>query len=175
MSLINAKKEADMKVVMVTHAKTTGKPPRRLSLTGEYQVENIVDMIKGHMGAGYRITKAVSSSAARCLDTALLCLEEIGADDITRIETDTRLARLDSTDKLEGVIRDNAQEGLAIFCHADLASALPQKERMTRVKDGWFEARPVLAIIDWPPEKRWEEATIEALLTVPEDVSLLKG
>src|SRR5512135_1807528 len=109
-----------MKVVMVTHAKTKGKPPRRLSLTGEYQVENVVDMIRGHMGPGYRITKAVSSSAARCLDTALLSIEELGSDGITRVETDPRLARLDSPDKLGGVIQDNAQEGLAIFCHADL-------------------------------------------------------
>jgi phosphohistidine phosphatase SixA len=164
-----------MKVVLVTHAKTKHKPPRRLSLSGTYEVEQIIDMIKGHMGPGYRITKAVSSSAARCLDTALLCIEDLGSEGISRVETDPRLARLDSPDKLGGVIQDNAQEGLAVFCHADLASALPQRDRIKRVKDGWFEPKPVLAIIDWPPEKRWEEATIDWLLTVPEDESLLKG
>ena len=163
-----------MKVVIITHAKTSTRPPRRLSLTGRYEVEQVVDMLRGAMGEKYRIEKAVSSSAARCIDTALLCLEEIGSESVSRVETDPRLARLDSPAKLEGVIRDNAQEGLAIFCHADLGGVLPQKERARMVTDGWFDVRPVLAIIDWPPEKPWDEATIDKLFTVPEEVSLLK-
>ena len=163
-----------MKVVLVTHAKTANRPPRRLSLTGKYEVEQVIDMIKGRMGDGYRIQKAVSSPAARCLDTALLCLEEIGAPDLNRVETDRRLTRLDSPDKLEGVIRDNAQEGLAIFCHADLGGVLPHKERVEKVKDGWFEPKPVLVILDWGPGRTWENATVDAVLTVPEEVSLLK-
>ncbi len=163
-----------MKVVLVTHAKTANRPPRRLSLTGKYEVEQVIDMIKGKMGDGYRIQKAISSPAARCLDTALLCLEEIGAADLNRVETDRRLTRLDSPDKLEGVIRDNAQDGLAIFCHADLGGVLPHKERVDRVKDGWFEPKPVLVILDWGPGRQWENATVEAVLTVPEEESLLK-
>ena len=163
-----------MKVVLVTHAKTANRPPRRLSLTGKYEVEQVIDMIKGRMGDGYRIQKAVSSPAARCLDTALLCLEEIGSPELNRVETDRRLTRLDSPDKLEGVIRDNAQEGLAIFCHADLGGVLPHKERVEKVKDGWFEPKPVLVILDWGPGRTWENATVDAVLTVPEEVSLLK-
>jgi broad specificity phosphatase PhoE len=163
-----------MKVVLVTHAKTSGRPPRRLSLTGRYEVEQVVDMIKGKLGEGFRIQKAVSSPAARCLETALLCLEEIGTEDITRIDTDRRLARLDKPDTLESVIRDNAQEGLAVFCHADLASVLPHKEKLLRVKEGWFEVKPVLVIMDWGPSRTWQENTVDAVLTVPEEVSLLK-
>ena len=83
-----------MKIVLITHAKTSNKPPRRLSLVGGFEVEQVVDMIKGKLGERYRIQKAVSSPAARCLDTALVCLEEIGADDISKIDTDHRLARL---------------------------------------------------------------------------------
>jgi hypothetical protein len=162
-------------VGIVTHAKTSRRPPRRLSVTGRYEVEQVVDMIKGRMGEKYRIEKAVSSSAARCLDTAMLCLEEIGAEGVTRIETDPRLARLDSPAKLEGVIRDNAQAGLAIFCHADLGSVLPQKARIKGVVDGWFAHRPVLAILDWSPGGPWEDNTLDFLATVPEETLLLKG
>jgi broad specificity phosphatase PhoE len=163
-----------MKVVLVTHAKTSGRPPKRLSLTGRYEVEQVVDMIKGKLGERFRVQKAVSSPAARCLETALLCLEEIGTEDISRVDTDRRLARLDKPDTLESVIRDNAQEGLAIFCHADLAGVLPHKEKLLRVKEGWFEVKPVLVIMDWGPSRTWQDNTVDAVFTVPEEVSLLK-
>jgi len=163
-----------MKVILITHAKTSNKPPKRLSLVGGFEVEQVVDMIKGKLGERYRIQKAVSSPAARCLDTALLCLEEIGSDDISKIDTDHRLARLDKADKLEGVIRDNAQDGLAIFCHADVGGVLPGKENILNVKEGWFQAKPVLVIMDWGPGRAWSENTVEAVLTVPEETSLIK-
>ena len=163
-----------MKVVLITHAKTSNKPPKRLSFAGRYGVEQVVDMIKGKLGERYRIQKAVSSPAARCIDTALVCMEEVGADDLNRLDTDHRLARLDKADKLEAVIRDNAQEGLAVFCHADLGGVLPGKEKIMGIKEGWFEHKPVLVILDWGPSRAWNENTVEAVLTVPEETSLLK-
>ncbi len=163
-----------MKIVIITHAKTANRPPKRLSLTGRYEVEQVVDMVKGKLGERYRIQKAVSSPAARCLDTALLALEELGSDDISKVDTDKRLARLDKADLLEAVIRENAQEGLAIFCHADVAGALPHKENIKGIKEGWFEMKPVLVIMDWAPSHKWNESTIDAVLTVPEETSLMK-
>lgn len=162
-----------MKVVFVTHAKTTNRPPKRLSLAGRWEVEQVVDMIRGEMGPGYRITRAVSSSAARCLETAILCLEELGADDLARIETDERLARLDSPDKLEGVLREKAQDGLAVFCHADLGGVLPAKLDKDAVKDGWFTRKPVLVVMDWEPGEKWEHSRVVAVKTVPEEISLM--
>ncbi|HLB25723.1 MAG TPA: phosphoglycerate mutase family protein [Nitrospirota bacterium] len=163
-----------MKIVLVTHAKTSNRPPRRLSMAGSYEVEQVVDMIKGKLGEKFRIQKAVSSPAARCLDTALLCLEEMGGEEVNRVETDRRLARLDKPDALEAVIRDNAQEGLAIFCHADLASVLPHKEKLLKVKEGWFEVKPVLVIMDWGPSRTWDENTVDAVLSAPTYESLIK-
>lgn len=163
-----------MKIVIITHAKTANRPPRRLSLTGRYEVEQVVDMVKGKLGERYRVQKAVSSPAARCLDTALLTLEELGSGDVSKVDTDRRLGRLDKADALESVIRENAQEGLAIFCHADVAGILPHKETITKVKEGWFEVKPVLVIMDWGPSRKWEENTIDAVLTVPEMTSLIK-
>ena len=163
-----------MKVLLITHAKTSNRPPRRLSITGRYEVEQVIDMVKGRLGERYRIQKAVSSPAARCLDTALTCLEEIGAEDVNKVDTDYRLARLDKADKLEAVIRDNAQEGLAIFCHADLGGVLPHKENILKIKEGWFEPKPVMVVLEWGPSRSWEENTVEAALTVPEVTSLMK-
>jgi len=163
-----------MKVVLITHAKTSNRPPRRLSVSGKYGIEQVVDMVKGRLGERYRIQKAVSSPAVRCIDTALLCLEEIGAEDVSKIDTDHRLARLDKADKLEAVIMDNAQEGLAIFCHADLGGVLPNKQNINHIKEGWFEVKPVLVIMDWGPGRKWEENTVEAVLTIPEETSLIK-
>jgi len=162
-----------MKVVFVTHAKTTNRPPRRLSLAGKWEVEQVVDMLKGELGPGYRITRAVSSSAARCLETAILCLEEVGADDLTRVETDERLARLDDPGKLEGVLREKAQEGLAVFCHADLGGVLPAKLNEGAVRDGWFTKKPVLVVMDWEPGEKWEQSRVLAVKTVPEEISLM--
>ena len=156
-----------MKVVLITHAKTSNKPPKRLSFTGRFEVEQVVDMLKGRLGDRFRIQKAVSSPAARCVDTALLCMEELGAEDLSRIDTDHRLSRLDKADKLEGVIRDNAQEGLVIFCHADLGGVLPGKEKISGTKEGWFEHKPVLVIMDWGPSRNWADNTVEAVLCQP--------
>jgi len=164
-----------MKVLMVTHARTGNRPPRRVSVRGRYELELVVDMIIGEMGEDYRITKAVSSSAVRCIDTALTCVEELGSPDLKRIETDPRLARLDSPEKLNGVIRDNAVEGLAIFCHADLGGVLPKAAGVRDVKDGWFLHRPVMAVLDWSPERGWEENPVQAVKTVPEESSLIAG
>jgi len=164
-----------MKVVMVTHASAAKRPPKRVSVRGRYELEQAVDMVVGEMGADYRIARAVSSSAVRCIDTAMTFVEELGSPDLKRIETDPRLARLDSPDKLDGVIRDNAVEGLAVFCHADLGGVLPKSAGVREVKDGWFLHRPVVVVLEWSPERGWEDNVVVSAKTTPEDVSLITG
>jgi len=164
-----------MKVLLVTHAKTLNRPPKRLSMRGRIEIEQVVDMLVGELGDGYRINKAVSSSAVRCLETAIACVDELGSDGLKRVETDGRLKRLDSPDKLDGVIRDNSEEGLAVFCHADLGGVLPGSDRVRGVRDGWFEYKPVMVILEWEPDRAWEENTTLAVKVVPEETSLLAG
>jgi phosphohistidine phosphatase SixA len=156
-----------MRIILVTHAETTDAAPRPLSKKGTKEAKAAAGRIRKLMGDGFRVTKAVSSPAVRCIETALVIAKELSGEKLRRLDTDPRLMAAREPmepDQLERAIKDYACDGILIVLHADLANALPKRERIGGVTDGWFQTRPVLAIIDWEEGRPWDENGLLTLL-----------
>lgn len=152
-----------MRIIIVTHAETRGEAPRLLSDVGKDGIKEIAGLIRVVMGEEFRLEKAVSSPAVRCIETALLIMDEIAGDKLRRLDTDPRLMAANEPmepEQLHRALSDYGCDGLLVIMHADLANALPEKEGIKNsdiVKEGWFQARPVLALLDWKPDRLWKE------------------
>lgn len=156
-----------MRIVIVTHAETRDEAPRNLSDKGRRQAKDLVGRITGVMGGDFRIPKAVSSPAVRCIETAFEILGELSGDKLRRLDTDPRLMAAKDPmegDQLSRAISDYGCDGLLVSLHADLANALPSRKKIGETKEGWFQVRPVLAILDWEPGRMWDENRIVKLL-----------
>jgi phosphohistidine phosphatase SixA len=156
-----------MRIILVTHTETTDAPPRPLSKKGIKEAKAVAGRIRKLMGDGFRVTKAVSSPAVRCIETALAIAKELSGEKLRKLDTDPRLMAAKEPmeqDQLARAIVDYACNGILIVLHADLANALPKRERVGGVVDGWFQIRPVLAIIDWEEDRPWDENRLLTLL-----------
>lgn len=156
-----------MRIILVTHAETTDAPPRPLSEKGIKEAKGAAGRIRKFMGEDFRVTKAVSSPAVRCIETALVILKELSGEKLRRLDTDPRLMAAREPmepDQLARAIRDYACDGILVVLHADLANALPKRERIGGIVDGWFQTRPILAITDWEEDRLWDENKIIAIL-----------
>ena len=156
-----------MRIILVTHAETVNAPPRPLSKKGIREAKSAAGRIRSLMGDNFRVTKAVSSPAVRCIETALVIIKELSGEKLRRLDTDPRLMAAKEPmepDQLTRAIKDYACDGILIVLHADLANALPKRERIGGVVDGWFQVRPVLAIIDWEEDRPWDENRVLTLL-----------
>jgi phosphohistidine phosphatase SixA len=156
-----------MRIIIVTHSETIDGAPKKLSENGRGQARDLVGRITGVMGEDFRIPKAVSSPAVRCIETALKILGELSGEKLRRLDTDPRLMAAKDPmegDQLSRALSDYGCDGLLVSLHADLANALPSGEKIKRTKEGWFQVRPVLAIIDWEPERKWDENRIIRVL-----------
>lgn len=152
---------------MVTHAETVGGAPRSLSENGRGQARDLVGRISDVMGEDFKIPKAVSSPAVRCIETALEILSELSGEKLRRLDTDPRLMAAKDpmdTEQLSRAVSDYGCDGLLVSLHADLANALPKICEINEARDGWFQVRPVLAILDWEPERKWDENRIVRIL-----------
>jgi hypothetical protein len=161
--------------VLVTHAETTDEAPRRLSETGIGSAERAAARITEIMGGGWRVKKAVSSPAVRCVETALVIGSALSDEKLRRIDTDPRLmAARDPMDgpQLFGALADYACDGLLVTLHADLANALPIKGGVGKAEGGWFQVRPVIAVLGREAGSSWEETAVEVLVG-PDGKSLL--
>jgi|GEM_PF-1562969 len=156
-----------MRIILVTHAETVNAPPRPLSKKGIREAKSAAGRIRSLMGDNFRVTKAVSSPAVRCIETALVIIKELSGEKLRRLDTDPRLMAAKEPmepDQLLRAIVDYACDGILVVLHADLANALPKRERIGGVVDGWFQTRPVLAIIDWEEDHPWDENRVLTLL-----------
>lgn len=156
-----------MRIILITHAETEKDPPRLLSDTGRAQADDLIEGIKNIMGADFRIKKAVSSPAVRCIETALIVLGALAADPLRRLDTDPRLMAAKEPmepDQLHRALVNYACDGMLISQHADLANALPKRDSVLHTADGWFQIRPVMCLLDWEPDRRFEENRILRLL-----------
>lgn len=156
-----------MRIIFITHAETTDEPPRLLSKRGIKDTRSAAGRIRKLMGDDFRIPKAVSSPAVRCIETALVILRELSGEKLRRLDTDPRLMAAKEPmepDQLARAMEDYACDGILVVLHADLANALPKRDRIEGVVDGWFQTRPVLAIVDREEDRPWEENKIVALL-----------
>ncbi|MBN1572003.1 MAG: histidine phosphatase family protein [Deltaproteobacteria bacterium] len=156
-----------MRIILVTHAETDDAPPRFLSKKGVKGAKSAAGRIRRLMGDDFRVTKAVSSPAVRCIETALVILKELSGERLRRLDTDPRLMAAKEPmepDQLLRAIKDYACDGILITLHSDLANALPKRERIEGVIDGWFQTRPVLAIIDWEEDRPWDGNRVLTLL-----------
>ena len=166
-----------MRIIMVTHAETTDGAPKKLSENGKGQARDLVGRITGVMGEDFKIPKAVSSPAVRCIETALEILGELSGEKLRRLDTDPRLMAAKEpmgTDQLSRAISDYGCDGLLVSLHADLANALPKTGEIGETRDGWFQVRPVLAILDWEPDRKWDENRIIRILG-PDGDSLISN
>ena len=59
---------------------------------------------------------------------------------------------------------DYGCDGMLICQHADLANALPKRDTIPHTADGWFQIRPVVCLLDWEPDRNFEENRILRLL-----------
>ncbi|MBN1883349.1 MAG: histidine phosphatase family protein [Deltaproteobacteria bacterium] len=156
-----------MRIILITHAETNTHPPRCLSDAGREQARALVGFIADVMGADFRIKKAVSSPAVRCIETALIVLDALSADTLRRLDTDPRLMAAKEpmeSDQLHRALIDYACDGMLVSLHADLANALPKRDTIPNTADGWFQTRPVLCLLDWEPDRGLEESRILRLL-----------
>jgi phosphohistidine phosphatase SixA len=164
-----------MKIVLVTHADASEATPRLLTGPGIVSAGKVAVRIAGVMEGAWRIKKAVSSPAVRCVQTALVLLETLSHEKLRRLDTDPRLmAGKDpmGPDQLYRAIADYPCEGLLMVLHADLANALPGVFRPLFCREGWFTERPVLCVLDWEKGRPPDENRI-ALLEGPGGKSLL--
>ena len=156
-----------MRIIFVTHAETLDAPPRLLSKRGRRQAKSVAKLIVKVLGNDFKIEKAVSSPATRCIETSLVILKELSGKKIRRLDTDPRLMAAKEPmepDQLARALMDYTCDGILITLHADLANALPTRDKIKNVSDGWFQTRPVLAIVDWEQDRPWEESKILYLL-----------
>jgi len=156
-----------MRIILITHAGTKKEPPRLLSDAGRAQAKGLAGLIAGIMGGEFRITKAVSSPAVRCIETALIVLGALSADTLRRLDTDPRLMAAKEPmehDQLHRALADYACDGMLVCLHADLANALPGRDALPLTADGWFQIRPVLCLLDWEPDRDPDDTRILRLL-----------
>ncbi len=156
-----------MRIIFVTHAETLDAPPRLLSKRGKKQAKSTAKLIKKLLGDDFKVSKAVSSPAIRCIETSLIILKELSGEKMRRVDTDPRLMAAREPmepDQLLRAIADYSCDGVLVTLHADLANALPARDKIDNVSDGWFQTRPVLAIVDWEQDRPWEESKILYLL-----------
>ena len=164
-----------MRIVLVTHAETAEEAPRRLSEAGIESARVAADRIREIMGGEWRVRKAVSSPAVRCVETALVILSILADEKTRRIDTDPRLmAARDPMEptQLAGALADYPCDGLLVSLHADLANALPAALGIGEAEGGWFRVRPIVAVLEREKASHWEETTIIALVG-PDGKSLL--
>jgi len=164
-----------VKTVLVTHTEAADHPPRLLTAAGLTSAAGVAVRIGEIMGAAWRIRKAVSSPAVRCVQTALAIIPALADDRLRRLDTDPRLmAAKDAMepDQLFRALADYPCEGLLVVLHADLANALAALCLPAGAVGGWFSLRPVLCVLDWVPERPIDENRI-LILEGPERESLL--
>lgn len=164
-----------MRIVLVTHAEASDVAPRLLTADGVMAAARLAGRIDRVMGASWRVRKAVSSPAVRCIQTALVILGTLAGEKLRRLDTDPRLmAAADpmGTDQLFGALADYSCEGLLAVLHADLANALPGRLRPLGESDGWFDRRPVVCVLDWETGRPNNEGRI-LILEGPDGESLL--
>lgn len=164
-----------MRIVLVTHAEASDVAPRLLTADGVMAAGMLAGRIERIMGASWRVNKAVSSPAVRCIQTALVMLGTLAGEKLRRLDTDPRLmAAADpmESDQLFGALADYSCEGLLAILHADLANALPGDFKPLGAGDGWFDRRPVVCVLDWETGRPNSECRI-LLLEGPEGESLL--
>ncbi len=164
-----------MKIVLVTHAEASEAPPRLLTGAGVISAGKAAGRIAQIMGETWRVKKAVSSPAVRCIQTALVLLETLADEKLRRLDTDPRfMAARDpmDPDQLSRALADYTCEGLLVALHADLANALPGGCRPLLCREGWFTERPVICVLDWESERPPDENRI-ALIEGPAGGSLL--
>jgi len=156
-----------MRIIFVTHAEALDAPPRLLSKSGRKQAKSTAKLIKELLGDDFKISKAVSSPAVRCIETSLIILNELSGKKMRRLDTDPRLMAAKEPmepDQLSRAIVDYACDGVLVTLHSDLANALPIRDKIKNASDGWFNTRPVLAIVDWEKDRPWEESKVLFLL-----------
>ncbi len=156
-----------MRIIFVTHAETLDTPPRLLSNKGRRQAKSVASLIVKVLGNDFKFGKAVSSPAIRCIETSLLILKELSGEKMKRLDTDPRLMAAKEPmepDQLARAIMDYTCDGILVTLHADLANALPTRDKIENVSDGWFQTRPVLAIVDWEKDRPWDESKVLFLL-----------
>jgi len=156
-----------VRMILITHAETKKAPPRLLSDTGRAQAGDLAGIITDSMGGDFRIQKAVSSPAVRCIETALIVLDTLAEDTLRRLDTDPRLMAAKEpmeSDQLHRALVDYGCDGMLICQHADLANALPKRDTIPHTADGWFQIRPVVCLLDWEPDRNFEENRILRLL-----------
>ncbi|MBN2223481.1 MAG: histidine phosphatase family protein [Deltaproteobacteria bacterium] len=164
-----------MRIVLVTHAEASEAAPRPLTDEGILSAERAAARIGGVMGESWRVKKAVSSPAVRCVQTALVILGTLSGEKLRRLDTDPRLMAAKDPmepDQLFRALADYPCEGLLVVLHADLANAMPGGCRPGACSGGWFTERPVICILDWEPERPWKESRVIAL-EAPDGGSLL--
>jgi len=163
-----------VRIVLVTHAEASEDAPRALTDAGVASAEQSAARIAHIMGKAWRVNKAVSSPAVRCVQTALVILGTLSGEKLRRLDTDPRLmAARDpmGPEQLFRALADYPCEGLLVVLHADLANALPGGCRPQGCRDGWFTERPVLCILDLEPGGPPDSARI-FLLEGPDGVSV---
>jgi phosphohistidine phosphatase SixA len=164
-----------MRIVLVTHAQADEHAPRGLSREGTASAHRAARRIPEIMGETWRVQKAVSSPAVRCVQTALVIVSALPGEKLRRLDTDPRLmAAQDPMEpgQLAGALADYPCDGLLVVLHADLANALPDRERLLGAGRGWFSERPVICIAEWDGRLPWEESRI-VVLEGPDGTSLL--
>ncbi len=164
-----------MRIVLVTHAQAEEHAPRGLSDEGIASAQKAARRIREIMGETWRVQKAVSSPAVRCVQTALVIVSALSGEKLRRLDTDPRLmAAKDPMEpqQLAGALADYPCEGLLVLLHADLANALPDRGRLLGARGGWFSERPIICSMEWEEQRPWEENRI-VVLEGPDGASLL--
>jgi phosphohistidine phosphatase SixA len=164
-----------VRIVLVTHAEASEVAPRALTDAGIISAERAAERIGRAMGETWRVNKAVSSPAVRCVQTALVILGTLAGQKLRRLDTDPRLMAAKDPmepDQLFRALADYSCEGLLVVLHADLANAMPCGCRPRACGDGWFTQRPVICILDRDPGGSHDNARI-VLLEGPDGASLL--
>ena len=147
-------------IICIAHADASKKTPRRLTPDGIKQTEQALrvasDTIsKLRAGEPLSSVRLVSSPACRCLETILMAGEEFGKHFAHLDRCPPKMDRVEVREELydHGYDLLNITQGqtadlVVIALHGDLSKVSPLCDLALRTldKDGFFDARPVIAI-----------------------------
>jgi phosphohistidine phosphatase SixA len=167
-----------MIAILITHAEAQRVESTRfraLSDQGRAQVDEmttrfrtILANLKTSLTPGQiTIGEILSSPLARCVETALrfaTAINDLTTTSEIRVRDrlrEQRAGRL-SADDLVSVLDDTRSQAALICAHGDLAGALPGKANLSPEysKEGWFQVRPVLVLVEYDRGSDWDNANV---------------
>jgi phosphohistidine phosphatase SixA len=173
-----------MLITCITHAHAKEDTFRALTKQGTLEANSAAEKYRelarslvksgSYQPDALAIDCVVSSPLPRCLETVILFAKELSEYcNSSQIQIDNGLRAGGITGRslaelVQNLAAESSVKHVLVSLHADLARALPERARLDleaseAVKNGWFQMRPVMVMLDYPVGQgtnSWEDAKI---------------